>query len=377
MNPPSADFSRRYQETLRAHLKRGRPAGMQPAREVGLQALAGGLQTLDLARLHEKTLVEGLLPGYPIGKRAACIKKAAAFFSVAMLPIEKSHRGGSSNTTQLKKIVTELSRRTVELAASNMELNLEIAQRRLVEEALKKSELHYSKLLKQSDSLQDQLRQLSRQILSAQEEERKHISRELHDVIAQTLTGINLRLATLKKDAAVNTRGLERNIALTQRLVAKSVDIVQRFARELRPALLDELGLIPALHAFAKAFSKRTGILVHLKSYSGVEQLTIAKRTVLFRVAQEALTNVSRHANAGRVEVTIRKLRDGARLEIWDDGKSFQVERTLHTNGGKRLGLLGMRERVEMIGGKFEIQSAPGKGTVITAQIPQRNAKRV
>ena len=157
-------------------------------------------------------------------------------------------------------------------------------------------------MLEQSDRLQEQLRQLSRQILSAQEDERKKISRELHDVIAQTLTGINVRLAALKKEAAINTKGLDRNIARTQRLVEKSVNIVHQFARELRPAVLDDLGLIPALHSFVKLFSKRTRIHVHLKVFAGVEQLDIAKRTVLFRVAQEALTNVSRHAHASRVE---------------------------------------------------------------------------
>jgi signal transduction histidine kinase len=91
---------------------------------------------------------------------------------------------------------------------------------------------------------------------------------------------------------------------------------------------------------------------------------------VLFRVAQEALTNVARHAKASRVEVSIQKLPDGICMKITDDGKSFQVERTLHANNGKRLGLLGMRERLEMVGGKFNVESVPGKGTTIIAQIP-------
>ncbi len=124
-------------------------------------------------------------------------------------------------------------------------------------------------MLEQSDHLQEQLRQLSRQILSAQEEERKEISRELHDVIAQTLTGINVRLAALKKEAAVNTKGLDRNIARTQRLVEKSVDIVHQFARELRPAVLDDLGLIPALHSFMKNFTARTGVRTSFDSLCG------------------------------------------------------------------------------------------------------------
>jgi signal transduction histidine kinase len=184
----------------------------------------------------------------------------------------------------------------VELAASNRELSLEITQRKGVEEALKKSERHYSHLLEQSNRLHGQLRRLSRQILSAQEDERKRISRELHDVIAQTLTGVNLRLATLKKEAALNTKGLDRNIARTQLLVEKSVNIVHQFARELRPAVLDDLGLIPALHSFMKNFTERTGVRTGLTAFAAVEQLDTARRTVLFRVAQEALTNVLKPA---------------------------------------------------------------------------------
>ena len=221
--------------------------------------------------------------------------------------------------------------------------------------------------------MQEQLRRLSRQIISAQEDERKRISRELHDVIAQTLTGINVRLAALKKEAALNTRHLDRDIARTQRLVEKSVNIVHEFARELRPAVLDDLGLIPALHSFVKLFSKRTRIRVHLKVFAGVEQLDTARRTVLFRVAQEALTNVSRHAHASRVEVSIQRLADGIRMTIKDDGKSFQVERMLRSRGRKHLGLLGMRERLEMVGGHFDVESAPGKGTTITAHLQPGN----
>ena len=370
MNRKFSHLARRYQAALRTYLQQGQRASLKTACGLGSAGLAAGLQTLDLAKLHEETLLTELLPRYPARKRAALIKRAGVFFAVAVLPIEATHRDARRATARLKKFIETLSQRTVELAASNLELSLEIAQRKAVEAALKKSERHYSLLLEQSDRLQEQLRQLSRQILRAQEEERKEISRELHDVIAQTLTGINVRLAALKKEAAINTKGLDRNIARTQILVARSVDIVHRFARELRPAVLDDLGLIPALHSFLKNFTERTGIHTHLTAFAGVEQLDTARRTVLYRVAQEALTNVSRHAQASRVAVTLAKLPAGVAMTISDNGKSFDVEQTLRANRGKRLGLLGMRERLEMVGGKFAVESAPGKGTAIVAQLP-------
>jgi len=363
-------FSRRYQAALLTYLKQCPRGRLQPAKGMGEQALAAGLQTLDMAKLHEQILVTEVLPGQSAGKRAMLIKQGGIFFTEAITPIEKIHRGAREAAVHLNQIVEMLSQRTVELAASNVDLEQEIIQRKAVEAALKKSEHHYTQLLEQSDHMQEQLRQLSRQILSTQEEERRQISRELHDVIAQTLTGINVRLAALKKEAAINTKGIDRNIAKTQRLVEKSVDIVHQFARELRPAVLDDLGLIPALHSFMKAFTARTGVRTHLTAFAAVEQVDTAKRTVLFRIAQEALTNVARHAKASRAEVNIQKLRSAARMEIKDDGKSFQVERTMNARGNKRLGLLGMRERVEMVGGTFCVESAPGQGTTVRVEIP-------
>jgi signal transduction histidine kinase len=247
-----------------------------------------------------------------------------------------------------------------------------------VEETLRKSEQHTSRLLEQSRLLQGQLRLLSRGILSVQEEERKRISRELHDVVAQMLTGINVRLATLKREATADTRNLARSITQTQRLVEKSVDIVHRFAYELRPTVLDDLGLIPALNTLLKNYTKKTGIRASLTAFTGVEKLSSPKRTALYRVAHEALTNVARHAQAGHVAVNIRKLSNGACMDISDDGKGFEVKQVLFAAKCKRLGLLGIRERVEMLGGKFMVESTPGKGTTIHVKFSfnDRNRKR-
>jgi PAS domain S-box-containing protein len=276
-----------------------------------------------------------------------------------------------SDITALKQ-AEEAQHRLEALATTNRELNREIARRQTVEDSLKNSEQEQKRLLEQSRHMQEQLRHLSRQVLLAQEEERKRISRELHDVIAQTLTGINVRLETLAREASLNPSGLKTKIVRAQRLVEKSVDIVHRFARELRPTVLDDLGLVPALLAFMKSFTKETGIRVSLTSFTSgqIEQLDSARRTVLYRVAQEALTNVARHAHASRVEARLQKLPKAVLLSIKDDGQSFQVESGLHAGKSKRLGLLGMRERVEMVGGQFTVISSPGHGTTVQAQIP-------
>lgn len=360
----------RYGSALRAHLAGGRLGGLKRARGFGSQALTGGLHTVDLSRFHEDLVISEFLPTCPIAKRAALIKRAAMFFAAAISPIDQAPNVTGEATIHFQRFIESLSRRTVELASLNLELNSEIAQRKAVEETLKKSELNSLHLLTKSNHLQEQLRRVSRKIISSQEDDRKSISRELHDVIAQTLTGINIRLAALKREATKNTAGIEQNITLTQELVENSVNIVHEFARKLRPAVLDDLGLIPALHSFMKNFTTRTGVHTHLAAFRGIEAMDINRRTVLFRVAQEALTNVARHAECSTVTVKIAQVKGLARMTITDNGKSFNVQRVLDAKASKHLGLLGMRERMEMIDGTLAIVSVPRKGTVITALAP-------
>ncbi len=370
-------LSERYLAALRQHIKPGAKASSQPAIRLGRRAVALGLETLDLARIHEQALTSLLAPGGSSKTREGLIKRAGFFFAEAITPIEKTHRGALEANVHLHRVNQTLSQRSADLAASNRQLKQEIAQRKTVEAALRKSEHHSGQLLEQSRHMEEQLRLLSRQLLLAQEEERKKISRELHDEIAQTLTGINVQLAALKMEATVNTAGLQKKITSTQRMVEKSVDIVHRFARELRPTVLDDLGLIPALNSFAKSFAKKSRIHVRLTVFAAVEELDNAKRTVLYRVAQEALTNVAKHARASQAEVSIQKLPDTVCMKIKDNGKSFQVQRVLRAKKNKRLGLIGMRERLEMVGGSFAVESAPGQGTTIRAQIPFTNGNRV
>jgi len=228
----------------------------------------------------------------------------------------------------------------------------------------------YRTLFLASQLMQEKLRSLARQILFAQEDERKRVSRELHDEVVQTLVGINVELAALKREADCGLRPLRAKIARTQRLVEKSVDAVHCFARELRPTVLDDLGLIPALQSYLKIMAVRKKLKIRLTAFAEVDTLDNARRTVLYRVAQESLINVARHAEASAVDVILTKIPDAVRMEVSDNGKAFDVKRVLSSKTNKRLGLVGMRERVEMMGGTVTIDSVAGRGTTVCAELP-------
>ena len=371
MNDKRTELSRLYQLALRQQLAQGAAADLEPARELGRYAMTLGLETLDMARIHEIALVSLVLPTYSASTNNSLMGRAGLFFAEAITPIEQTHRGAREANAHLNQIVKTLSQRTLELANSVAELKQEILQRQVVEESLRASELTSNKLLERSQQMQEELRFLSRQLLSVQEEERRKISRELHDVIAQTLTSINVRLAGLNAESNASNSELHKQITSTQRLVEKSVDIVHRFARELRPTLLDDLGLIPALQAFLKGFMEDTGIRTSLRVFAGIEEADGMLRTMLYRVAQEALTNVARHAKASQVEVRIESPNGGIRMEIRDNGQGFEVNGNSSARKHNRLGLLGMRERVEMLGGTFGVDSSPGHATTVRVEIPK------
>ena len=274
-----------------------------------------------------------------------------------------------NNITEHKK-AEAAQRRLDVMTASNLKLKQEIVRRQTVEDALQKTRLEQSRLLKIGRRQEESLRDLSHRILHAQEDERKRVSRELHDVIAQTLVGINVHMAALTQDAEVNPKSFQKKIGRAHQLLEKSVDIVHQFARELRPTALDDLGLIPALQTFMKGFMQESGIRVSLKASAEIENATDAVRTVFYRVAQESLTNVARHANASHVEVSIQCLDGIIRMDITDNGQGFEVNGISGAKKNNRLGLLGMRERVEMIGGSFRVESTPGEHTTVHVEIP-------
>lgn len=213
---------------LRQHLKQGPRASFRSARGLGHQAASLGLEILDLARIHE----EAFAALEASSSKDGFVERAGLFFKEALTPIEKSHRPALKDGLRLNQLNKALDRRKEDLAASNKSLKQSIVRRRSAEAALKKSGGHSQKLLEESRRLQKDLRRLTHQILMAQEDKRKKISRDLQDEIAQTLLGINVRLLTLKKEAADNAQGFKKDIAGTQRLVDKSVKSIRRFARE-------------------------------------------------------------------------------------------------------------------------------------------------
>jgi signal transduction histidine kinase len=272
------------------------------------------------------------------------------------------HRTQAQLSLHAGQLEEQVAERTSELAATNKELEASVS-------FIRKANEENQALFFESNIMRGQLSQLTRQIIMAQEDLRKEISHELHDGVVQTLIGINIELSALRKGAVVDVHTMKK-IGYTQRLVEKSVIEVHRFARELRPAVLDDLGLIPALHAYIKSLAEREKVKIQMTAFGGVEALGDDERTVLFRVAQEALTNVARHARATEIKMNISKISGAIRMEISDNGRSFLVEKIVSAKNPKRLGLVGMKERVEMVGGSLTIESERGKGTTVRVEIP-------
>ncbi len=225
-------LSRRYVTALRKYLKAGARASLQPALRLGRQAAALGLETRELARIHEQVLATR-----KISKRKdGSARRAEIFFTEAITPIVEMRRAARQSKYELNRLDGTLDRRTAELAAANRRLQRGIAKRKSLEAALKRSNQRYARQLKKSLQRQQGLQQLTHRVLAAQEVECKKISRELQNEIAQTLLGINVRLFSLRQEARKNTSGLKNEIAGAQRLVTKSAKFVQRFARELDSA---------------------------------------------------------------------------------------------------------------------------------------------
>jgi two-component system sensor histidine kinase UhpB len=211
--------------------------------------------------------------------------------------------------------------------------------------------------------IEGERRRSGRLALRAQEEERRRLARDLHDEVNQALTAILLRLQAVSQDAQPE---VAEELAEVRRLVNQAMDELLRLARELRPTALDDHGLYSAIEGQVRRFSSQTGIATDLRTHGEPAALDPDREIAVFRIAQEALANVARHADASRVDIDLGRIGDrGVELTVRDDGRGFATSRI---SGG--LGLNGMAERARLVGGELAIDSRPGGGTAVSLRVP-------
>jgi signal transduction histidine kinase len=248
--------------------------------------------------------------------------------------------------------------RTNELRVANEELRKEIIERKRAEEKLKETS--------------EQLRALSARLQSAKEVEAARIAREIHDELGSALTALNWDLELIEKDLN-QEQGDERpskvrvRIAVMKGVIDDTINAIRRISAELRPSVLDDLGLVAAIRWHTGEFEERTGIVTRLDSSLEDIDLTQQQSTAVFRIFEEAMTNVMRHAQATQVGIKLEKENGELELTIRDNGRGItEAEKSAR----RTLGLLGMRERANLIGGQVDITGSEGKGTVVTLRIP-------
>jgi two-component system sensor histidine kinase UhpB len=220
------------------------------------------------------------------------------------------------------------------------------------------------------ERIEEERRRSGQLAMRAQEEERRRLARDLHDEVNQALTAILLRLEALAQETPPERTP---EVVELKRLVNQAMDELLNLARQLRPSALDDHGLRAALETQLKRFSARTGVEARLETAGDPDSLADVVQTAVYRVAQEALTNVTRHAGATVVELVVAEDDRGVELRVSDDGRGFDPAVLPHVNSltpGRGLGLIGMAERARLVGGELDVRSAPGGGTTIALRVP-------
>ncbi len=223
---------------------------------------------------------------------------------------------------------------------------------------------------RRAEQAEQELRRLSQELVRAQEEERKAISRELHDEVGQMLTALRMEVRNLEQLRDAPAEQFHERVEEARRLSETALRAVRDLAMGLRPSMLDDLGLGPAVEWQAREFSRRFGVPVTVELDGALENLPERHRTCVYRVVQEALTNCARHARARSIRVTIHGREESVIVTVQDDGIGFDPAEA----AGRGLGLLGIQERVRELGGRVDIFSQPGRGTLLTAEVPLRAA---
>ncbi len=213
--------------------------------------------------------------------------------------------------------------------------------------------------------------QLLERTVAAQEEERKRVARELHDETGQTLTALAVGLGAVEETLARNPNLAKQQLSELKTMTMNAIGNLRQFVSDLRPSVLDDMGLVSALRWFGEEYSGRMGIPVEIEIGGTKRRLPTRVETVLFRIAQESLTNIARHAHATRAALRLEFADASVVLSVSDNGCGFDVDQVMRGNAARRAwGLLGVQERVTLVGGKFKIDSAPGKGTRMVVEVP-------
>ncbi len=291
-----------------------------------------------------------------ITRHLALLQKAAKEFTQGKEDIEVDIPSADEigELGQTFNLMTKSIRNNIaNLVRTNKLLGDEVAERKAQELALQNSE--------------DQLRNLSRRVQSIQEEEKVRIARAIHDELGQNLTAISLEVAWLEKKIPDKGEFFMEKLQSIYGLINEGIQKVQSIATELRPGILDVLGICDALKWQAREFQDRTGIQCDIEISPEKFDLNPDRSIILFRIFQESLTNIARHANASEVSIRFQKFEKSCRLEVKDNGRGIESEKISHSTS---LGLLGMRERVLLCDGELHIEGVSGRGTTITINIP-------
>ena len=333
-----------------------------------LIAARSGLEALRLVLQHNFAVIvldvrmpemDGFETARLIRERERSRHIPIIFLTGVSREVESAFRGYEVGAVDylMKPIVPEVLRSKVsvfvELHRKNAALSSEIAERKMAEERLRESEI--------------KLRALAARLISIREEERARIAREIHDELGQVLTSLKMDLTWLVKQLDPSEKPLLARADTMCRLIDSTVQVVRRMSTGMRPEILDDMGLVAAIGWQTKEFQKRLGIRCRAELPTQPTHLGNELSTAVFRIFQEILTNIARHAKATSVFVQLRISDERLSLKVTDDGVGM-AESAVHAR--ESLGLLGMQERAQLFGGQVSFQAAPGRGTTVSVLIP-------
>jgi signal transduction histidine kinase len=315
-------------------------------RLLGLAAEAAGTVTLLERPISSITLLRSVEVALRSRRRQFQVRDLLEEQHLAQRELRDAHDQLADRARQLEALVQE---RTAKLVQTNEQLRSEMSERERAEAAREA---------------------LRRELLNAQEEERRRIARELHDQMGQNLTALNLGLKSLHdSDPSATNLSLVRPL---QELAAQTARDLHRVALELRPATLDDLGLVKAVRTLVEAWADRCRIEADLATEAyDPAGVSSEIETTLYRIIQEALNNVAKHSGASRISLVLRRTADQAQAIIEDNGRGFDTTRALERpDGHGRLGLVGIQERLAGMNGSLHLESAPGQGATLIVRVP-------